>query len=223
MAKRNKTRYALLGLLSAQPMSGYDVRKSIQQSMGLFWNESFGQIYPALKTLVDDGLATKTTEAQTDRPDRIVYAITNAGEAELRKWLVEPVEQEARRMEILLKLFLGHLVAPADNLRHLARFRALQAQMLQQCREAERHIRKGAAQRPDHDYVLMTARYGVHASLAQMNWCDEAIGYLQQRDNPAKRATIPATPEPEAAKPMALPFLSSNPFFKDYGAMPPIK
>ena len=40
---------ALLGLLSLRPMSGYDIRQVISESIGYFWSESYGQIYPGLE------------------------------------------------------------------------------------------------------------------------------------------------------------------------------
>ena len=59
---------ALLGLLSMAPMSGYDMRTVISQSIGHFWSESFGQIYPALKRLTAEGFVEKKTERQKGRP-----------------------------------------------------------------------------------------------------------------------------------------------------------
>ena len=50
---------ALLGLLSLGPMSGYDIRQLIPRSIGYFWNESYGQIYPGLKRLAAAGLVEK--------------------------------------------------------------------------------------------------------------------------------------------------------------------
>ena len=56
------TAKALLGLLSIGPMSGYDLRQLIPWSIGQFWNESYGQIYPALKQMTADGLVERETE-----------------------------------------------------------------------------------------------------------------------------------------------------------------
>ncbi len=55
---------ALLGLLSLGPMSGYDIRQLISQSIGYFWSESYGQIYPGLKRLAAAGLVEKKTQRQ---------------------------------------------------------------------------------------------------------------------------------------------------------------
>src|ERR1700761_1644592 len=81
---------ALLGLLSLGPMSGYDIRQLIPQSIGHFWSESYGQIYPALKALTTEGLVTKKTERKKGRPDRNIYSLTEAGRKQLTEWLAIP-------------------------------------------------------------------------------------------------------------------------------------
>ena len=49
---QSQTSYVILGILAIHPhQSGYEIRKTIQQSVGFFWSESFGQIYPTLKRL----------------------------------------------------------------------------------------------------------------------------------------------------------------------------
>ncbi|MYF92724.1 MAG: PadR family transcriptional regulator, partial [Gemmatimonadetes bacterium] len=67
MPKTNKSKYAIMGMLSIRPMSGYDMKKLIAQSISYFWNESFGQIYPTLKKLVEEGLATRQTEKRLSK------------------------------------------------------------------------------------------------------------------------------------------------------------
>ena len=61
----NKTRFAVLGLLSIRPMSGYDLKHTIEASTRNFWNESYGQIYPALRALADAGLVMRQPEPKS--------------------------------------------------------------------------------------------------------------------------------------------------------------
>src|ERR1700722_14027305 len=98
---------ALLGLLTMKPMSGYDIKALIPQSIGNFWSESYGQIYPSLKRLAETGLVEKKTQRQKGKPDRHVYSLTEDGRARLRDWLKLPVVAEVPRHELLLKLFFG--------------------------------------------------------------------------------------------------------------------
>src|SRR5438093_13649890 len=127
MAKENKSRYAILGMLSQGPRSGYAIKRAIEQSVANFWKESYGQIYPILKQLADEGLTTSHAEKQAGKPERYVYTITEQGRAELRRWLSEPIEYAVERNELLLKLFFGKRGSVADNIKHVQEFRKLQA------------------------------------------------------------------------------------------------
>jgi DNA-binding PadR family transcriptional regulator len=63
MAKRSSSsKEVLLGLLTVEPMSGYDLGQVIRDSVGHFWNESYGQIYPNLKKLASEGFVSSKTE-----------------------------------------------------------------------------------------------------------------------------------------------------------------
>ena len=63
--KEKRSKYAILGILSLGSMSGYDIKKMFEKSIGNFWSESYGQIYPLLKALVDEGFATSSIERQS--------------------------------------------------------------------------------------------------------------------------------------------------------------
>ena len=77
MAKRSSSSTeVLLGLLTIEPMSGYDLGQTIRASVGHFWNESYGQIYPNLKKLAAGGFVSSKTERRKGKPDRQVYSIT---------------------------------------------------------------------------------------------------------------------------------------------------
>ncbi len=60
MARASRTPYAVLTMLSLDPRSRYDIQRAFQASMRYFWNESNGQLYPALRTLVTAGPAART-------------------------------------------------------------------------------------------------------------------------------------------------------------------
>ena len=182
MGRENKSKYALLSILSLRPMSGYDIRKTIAASLSNFWNESYGQIYPILRTLVAEGLATVTVEAQHGKPDRHIYALTEAGLTELRHWLSKPVEYEVGRNELLLKLFCGRQAPIPDNLRNVGAFRALQEQLLANYATIAQSLQETHRDNPGLPYWLMTIRYGQHISHAIIAWCDETLAALADLD-----------------------------------------
>jgi PadR family transcriptional regulator AphA len=179
MAKENRSKYAILGLLSWGPMSGYGIKKAVEQSISNFWNESYGQIYPILKRLAAEGLAATSVEKQAGKPERYVYTLTEKGRKALQAWLRRPVVQEVGRVEILLKLFFGRQVAVADNIRHLQRFQTRQRQLLKKYEAIEARLRADYADNPDLPYWLMTLSYGRHCSQALLHWADETLVALQ--------------------------------------------
>jgi PadR family transcriptional regulator AphA len=178
-----KSRYALLGALSIVPMSGYDIKQLFERSIGHFWHESYGQIYPLLKQLAAEGLAIQSTEQQPGRPERHIYALTEAGWAALRAWVAAPVEEYGRpRSELLLKLFFSRHAPPALAREHLLRYRELQQLALARLAALEVELRSGQQPDPDRVYWLITLRHGVHAGQALIAWCDEALAMLAAPD-----------------------------------------
>src|SRR5579875_398268 len=181
MAKENKSRYAILGMLSLGPMSGYNIKKVIEDSISNFWQESYGQIYPMLKQLREEGLTTSHVEKQQGRPDRYVYALTDKGWDELRRWLLEPVEYQVGRNELLLKLFFSRAVPVLNTLEHVERFRQLQLDMLRHYTAIDEVIKAAASDDSSHEpYWQITLNYGKHFARAMLAWCDETIATLRQ-------------------------------------------
>jgi PadR family transcriptional regulator, regulatory protein AphA len=171
---------ALLGLLSMQPMSGYDIRALISESIGHFWSESYGQIYPSLKRLAAAGFVEKKTQRQKGRPDRHVYSLTEKGQERLREWLKLPVEQEVVRSELLLKLFFGAHVSPKVSREHVSAFMEEHKKALKIYAAIAKRLRKDDADAPQLPYWLMTLNFGMHRSAAFVKWGRETLKELEK-------------------------------------------
>ncbi|HLL70167.1 MAG TPA: PadR family transcriptional regulator [Pyrinomonadaceae bacterium] len=178
--RETKSRYAILGMLSIAPMSGYDIKKRVEQSVSNFWTESYGQIYPILKSLVAEKLVTKTVEKGAGKPDRHVYALTERGREELQRWLAEGVTPKAERNELLLKLFFGEEVTCATNISHIEQYRELQRGLLERYKAIEKEIKAEYADNSNLPYWLLTVSYGRHVSQALLDWCDESLAKLKK-------------------------------------------
>src|SRR5580698_4691194 len=120
MAERvSQSQFAVLGLLSLRPMSGYDLKQLSAWSVGHFWREGYGQIYPTLRQLEKERLVTKKTQRQKGKPDRNVYSLTAAGLERLKQWLALPPNPEVLRNELLLKLFFGQWTPKEISREHI--------------------------------------------------------------------------------------------------------
>jgi DNA-binding PadR family transcriptional regulator len=176
----------LLGLLTVMPMSGYDLGQTIRTSVGFFWNESYGQIYPNLKTLAAEGLVTSKTGRQEGKPERHIYSITRKGRERLAAWLAVAPQPEIPRNELLLKLFFGAQV-PAEILigyveEMVERTRALVLKFTQTGDEVS-----AQQQYPDTPYWKMTARFGQLELEAHLRWGEETLAELRKIAGKQKR------------------------------------
>src|SRR5258708_40062882 len=90
-SSRNTLRHIILGLLWARPMSGYDIKQAFNRAIASYWNAGNSQIYTILKQLSQAQLVEAEVIVQTTRPNRKVYRLTAAGQAELDRWLQEEV------------------------------------------------------------------------------------------------------------------------------------
>lgn len=177
--RKNRTRYTILGVLTHGAMSGYDVKSFIERSIGNFWHESYGQIYPTLRVLEEEGLVERATEEGRGRPDRNVYSITASGKETLREWLVLPAEPETPRHELLLKMFFGTQVEPEDNLAHVERYRAESLETLDMLRDASSRLIETVPDDDNLPFWLLAIRLGVLANEVVVKWCDEADRVLE--------------------------------------------
>ena len=74
--------FSLLGFLQYHPMTGYDLKKVLDESTQFFWHAELSQIYPELKRLEQKGWITSASYPQEGKPDKKVYSITPVGKAE---------------------------------------------------------------------------------------------------------------------------------------------
>src|SRR4051812_6394639 len=105
-------RHAMLGLLAVEPATGYDLTGKFDKSLGNAWHASHSQIYPELARLEEEGMIEVVAEGARRSK---TYGLTTAGQAELRRWLVEAEPSRHQRNESALRTFLApRLLAPAD-------------------------------------------------------------------------------------------------------------
>jgi DNA-binding PadR family transcriptional regulator len=84
--------HAVLALLAARPAHGYELKNEFEQAVGDQWGGlNIGHLYQVLDRLSRDGLIDSERHPQQVKPDRIVHRLTPAGQAELDRWLSEPV------------------------------------------------------------------------------------------------------------------------------------
>jgi DNA-binding PadR family transcriptional regulator len=178
------TEAALLGLLRKGPMSGYDLRKDVERSVGYFWAPAKTQIYATLPRLVESGHATQQRVVQSARPDKTIYELTESGREALREWIEEaPLEAGHGRNLILLKLYFGEEASHEALLRQLAERREEAARLRSELEELDASGSSGSP------YEAITRRWGLLYAEALVRWTQEAereLGRLPARSRPAR-------------------------------------
>lgn len=170
------TEAALLGLLRHGEMSGYDLRKLVERSVGYYWTPAKTQTYSALPRLVESGLATRRTVRQTERPDKHLYSITDAGCEAVSDWISgAPLDAGLGRNVLLLKLGLAD-ESHAEALLKQVRARRAEIERLRQ----ELVELDAAGGEADPPFEHLTRRYGFFHVDTLGRWLDEVAEALER-------------------------------------------
>lgn len=190
----SRTDYVILGLLSIEAhQSGYEMRKTIQGSVGYFWSESYGQLYPTLKRLTAEGLIAPSRRAAKGRAakgrgGRQEYSLTAAGHARLKEWLALPYRPDPPRDEFLLKLFFGREAGPGVAVAHVRRFQEEYRQALALIEEIGRVGTAKNAEHPHFRFWNLTLEYGVARMRAELEWSKHALKVLEEMEKGEREA-----------------------------------
>lgn len=174
----------LLGFLNYAPLTGYDLKQIIDQSITHFWHAYHSQIYTTLRRLEDQGLVTSQVESGDDALKRRRYTVTDAGRAALKEWLDKPLTEMAPIKEALLvRLFFSAQRSREEVLNELRFQRVLHQQQL----EFYQHIAtKGFDHKTHHGVDLSeeahfwqaTLRFGLMYEEMYLRWLDDTITSL---------------------------------------------
>lgn len=155
----------ILGLIAFGKRTGYDIKAFVDKTTRYFWAASYGQIYPELKRLEDQGLVRGRPEPSGGRA-RTVYELTDAGAAALEHWLASDEEQLYEvRDEGMLKLFFSDSL-PGRRIDIVRAMRTRQERKLAQLRSIEPYARQGPAG------AYLTLQMGIGLTEWTVNWCE---------------------------------------------------
>lgn len=178
---------SILGLLSYQPMSGYDLKQVFDKSINFFWSAQLSQIYRDLGNLENKGMVVSHIEPQVGRPDRKVYTITREGQEAFQQWLQRfpSTLVTTMRDEFSLRVFFGSRLSPGELEFQFRKFIREQQQEIESYRGIAQLIEEFARElsRPDEKfYWYLTLKRGFILAEASIRWAEEC---LQELDNKA--------------------------------------
>ena len=187
MGGATRTELAVLGLLAwAGEASGYELHTRAARSVGFIWAPARSQLYAVLKRLDGDGLVRGRRVKQSDRPDKRLFSLTEAGRSTLAAWLgrVEPIEPEDRDGVLLKVFFAAHGDIEAGRAQ-LLDWRERVSARLATYREIEVSFEGVAG--ADAAARLQTLRLGIALMEASLAWAEETLEALAPAAREAAR------------------------------------
>jgi DNA-binding PadR family transcriptional regulator len=206
-------RYGLLALLEAGPKYGYQLRGEFEQATGGTWPLNVGQVYSTLSRLERDGLVTGVSGGEgaeggaggeSAEGGRVRYQITQAGDADLRRWFSTPVSREARpRDELAIKLALALAVPGAEVHQIVQTQRTATIRTLQEYTRLKRRGTKAEDELSDGLSWSLVLDSLIFAAEAEIRWLDHCEARLARAAATATHTPAGATTQSEhqGAKP----------------------
>ena len=159
-------------------MSGYELTKSFDTSLGFFWKASHQQIYKALRDLEKQGLLDSEDVPQAGKPDKVVYGLTAAGREALATWVMT---SESRVREAKDDLFVKLYNLSAANSEHIRREIARRASDTRERLTLYRRIRERHYAGPA---ALPLRRRGIYlALLAGIRHCEMYLDWVAEAES----------------------------------------
>ena len=163
-------------MLALGKQTGYDIKQFVDKSTRHFWAASYGQIYPELKRLEEQGFVRGRPEPTGGRA-RTVYELTDAGQTALESWLGSEDEPLFElRDEGMLKLFFSD-VLPERRIENIRAMRERQQRKLAQLRA----IGAMASEGPQGPYL--TLQLGIGFTQCVIDWCEATERRLAANTN----------------------------------------
>lgn len=178
-------RHGLLGLVNYEPMTGYELTKEFEQSLGFFWHTNFQQIYKALDMMEKDGWLVSENVTQSGKPNKRVYSITTKGKAALADWLSSP-EQDIKKFMQSKNVFLMRLafMGEATDEQGLSLLHAFKKEYIANAQKFN-NVEKVMEEEAGHlspkvlKYWKLIALHGEIIRKARLEFVDKAIEILE--------------------------------------------
>jgi DNA-binding PadR family transcriptional regulator len=170
-------------------MTGYELAKTFDNSLGFFWKANHQQIYRELTKLRDRGHIQGREVVQSGKPNKLVYTLTPEGRAALRHWGARPSSPASIKDDLLVRLYaLDSIDIEPLRADLMARLEYHRDRFARYERILNKRFPDGTAP-PGDVGKLLGLRMGVRYERAVAEWCEEALDTL-----PASAKAASVTP-----------------------------
>ncbi|MBB5076135.1 PadR family transcriptional regulator [Nonomuraea endophytica] len=162
-------RHAVLGLLSEGPASGYDLLKLFDASLSNVWPATQSQLYTELGKLADAGLVSVSAEGPRGRKE---YSLTEAGLAELRRWIIDVEPVGTARSDMLLRVFFLAQVDPEQARGYIRRQAEIGRKHLEYLESIRAFVEEGTDNLSVYGSIAL--EWGLRFTRTQQEWAEWA-------------------------------------------------
>ena len=172
--------HILLGFLREEPGSGYDLNKRLESQAKHFWTTEQSQIYRALYRMQAAGWVEFETIVQEDSPNKKVYYLTAAGNAELEGWLREPTEETLPSHIWLAKLYVGQDLTYADVAQIIRKRRTTMGEYRTWIQLRRRLLDQPGVHSTEKNLRLLTLDHTLRVIDTEISWLDATLERLRE-------------------------------------------
>ena len=172
--------HAIMTALLEEDLSGYELAKRFDTSLGFFWCASHQQIYQELRKMAGkDWLSARSVE-QSGKPNKAMYSLTKQGKEALDQWVLATGKVQPAKDDFLVKLHnVGHsdvapILAELDG-----RQEASKARLDLYKRIRRKHYTKPKLLPDTQKGVYLTLLLGIRQEEHTQRWCDDARSLLR--------------------------------------------
>ncbi|WP_427337664.1 PadR family transcriptional regulator [Caloranaerobacter sp. DY30410] len=177
-------KHGILGLLSYNSMTGYDLMKYFNESLKFFWNAQTSQIYRELNNLEKKGFVKSDIVYQENKPNKRVYTITKNGKAEFLKWLNEYSLKESVKVRnsFLMRVFFSANADPDKLIEALLEYKKYNVDFLKSLEVIHKKLdtfQEIIDSKNEKLFWELTLRNGIISAEGNIKWVEEAISKIK--------------------------------------------
>jgi DNA-binding PadR family transcriptional regulator len=171
--------HAIMTALLEEDLSGYELAKRFDNSLGYFWRASHQQIYKELRKMAESTWVSATSVAQSGKPDKVIYKLTPQGKENLDQWVRAAGKTPSAKDDFLVKLFnVGHsdvapILAELEN-----RQRASQERLTLFLQIRRKHPIAAESLPDSQKGRYLTLMLGIRHEEANQQWYEDARALL---------------------------------------------
>ena len=173
--------HAILTSLLEENLTGYDLAKKFDTSLGFFWKASHQQIYQELKKMLEKGWLSSETIEQNGKPNKNVYALAPKGKSELDAWVSAETKPRVMKDDFFVKLYsVGHcnMEPIIDEIHKRKELHTKNLKLYNLIKQRNYASPENLPESRRGIYLALAA--GILSEESQLKWCDEALGLLTE-------------------------------------------